>query len=61
MSASSFLDKQTSNVEDHMKSEHKESTNYDPVTLQGYNYLVCERIDSPTEITVSQIWLSSFQ
>ena len=59
MSASSFLDKQTSNVEDHMKSEHKESTNYDPITLQGYNYLVCEQIDSPTEITVSQIWLSN--
>jgi hypothetical protein len=45
-----------------MKSKHMESTNYDPVTLTGYSYLVCDKIDdSPTsvhrvEITVDRIW-----
>jgi hypothetical protein len=45
-----------------MKSEHMESTNYDPVTLAGYIYLVCDKIDDSSmtgqrvEITVDRIW-----
>ncbi|CAL5077604.1 unnamed protein product [Urochloa decumbens] len=64
MAANSSLDKESRNVQVHMKSEHMESTNYDPVTLAGYGYLVCEKIDdSPStrtgrqiEITVDRIW-----
>ncbi|KAG2639501.1 hypothetical protein PVAP13_2KG002756 [Panicum virgatum] len=64
MAASSSLDKESRNVQVHMKSEHMESTSYDPVTLAGYGYLVCEKIDDSTsktgcrhlEITVDRIW-----
>ncbi|RLM87387.1 hypothetical protein C2845_PM04G00260 [Panicum miliaceum] len=61
MAASSSLDKESRNAQVHMKSEHMESTSYDPVTLAGYGYLVCEKIDDSTsktglEITVDRIW-----
>ncbi|CAL5034348.1 unnamed protein product [Urochloa decumbens] len=64
MAANSSMDRESRNVQVHMKSEHMESTNYDPVTLAGYGYLVCEKIDdSPStrpgrqiEITVDRIW-----
>jgi len=62
MTASSSLDKESRDVQVHMKSEHMESTNYDPVTLAGYGYLVCDKIDDSstavqrTEITIDRIW-----
>ncbi|CAN6196677.1 unnamed protein product [Urochloa humidicola] len=63
MAANSSLDKESRNVQVHMKSEHMESANYDPITLAGYGYLVCEKIDDSSsrtgcqiEITVDRIW-----
>ncbi|CAN6180893.1 unnamed protein product [Urochloa humidicola] len=50
--ANSCTDKQSLHLQDYMKNEHMMSTaNYDPVTLEGYNYLILD-------ITVSQVWLS---
>jgi hypothetical protein len=62
MATSSSLDKESRDVQVHMKSGHLESTNYDPVTLAGYGYLVCDKIDDSStavqriEITVDRIW-----
>ncbi|CAD6221641.1 unnamed protein product [Miscanthus lutarioriparius] len=62
MAASSSLDKESRDVQVHMKSGHMESTNYNPVTLAGYGYLVCDKIDDSSttvhhiEITVDRIW-----
>ncbi|KAG0542734.1 hypothetical protein BDA96_02G129900 [Sorghum bicolor] len=60
---------QLSSVNEYMKHEHKNTTSYDPVTLEGYNYLVSwRRVSSEglrrfplvgDKITVSDIWLDS--
>ncbi|CAL5077367.1 unnamed protein product [Urochloa decumbens] len=49
--ANGCTDKQSLYLQDYMKNEHMNTTNYDPVTLEGYNYLILD-------ITVSQVWLS---
>uniref|UniRef100_K4A166 DUF4220 domain-containing protein n=1 Tax=Setaria italica TaxID=4555 RepID=K4A166_SETIT len=53
MAANCSLDKESRNVQQvHMKSEHMESTNYDPVTSAGYEY---EKIDDSSSKTGRQI------
>lgn len=61
MAANCSLDKESRNVQQvHMKSEHMESTNYDPVTSAGYEYEKIDDSSSKTgrqiEITVDRIW-----
>ncbi|CAD6220142.1 unnamed protein product [Miscanthus lutarioriparius] len=65
--ASSFSDDRSLYLAEYMKHEHKKTTNYEPDTLKGYNYLVSWRSVSSDglrrfplvgdKITVSDIWL----
>uniref|UniRef100_A0A804Q4U9 DUF4220 domain-containing protein n=1 Tax=Zea mays TaxID=4577 RepID=A0A804Q4U9_MAIZE len=61
MTASSFLDKQSRYVQLHMKSEHTNSTEYNPVTLHGYKYPFYEDDydHQDTIITLDMVWCSN--
>ncbi|CAN6180884.1 unnamed protein product [Urochloa humidicola] len=61
MMASSSSDKASLYLHDYMQNEHLKSTSYNPVTLEGYNYLIIWKTGKPNpiEITVSQVWASN--
>ncbi|OEL13036.1 hypothetical protein BAE44_0025945 [Dichanthelium oligosanthes] len=65
--AGSFTDDRSLYLAEYMKHEHSTSTSYNPVTMEGYNYLISWNIVSGDEfltstcdsITLSEIFLSS--
>lgn len=56
-------DKESLYLQEYMRTEHLESAaDYDPETLDGYNYIiVIKKVSSPNpaRVTVSQVWLSN--
>ncbi|KAK3147082.1 hypothetical protein QOZ80_3BG0277840 [Eleusine coracana subsp. coracana] len=61
MIASSFLDKQSRNVQVHMSTKHTGLNYHNPRTMIGYNYLFWEEIfsDGEHKVTVDRIWISN--
>ncbi|RLN34691.1 hypothetical protein C2845_PM03G18150 [Panicum miliaceum] len=63
MKASSSSDKESLYLQDYMKNEHLKSSGYDPMTLEGYNYIIIITMNlgssNPVKVTVSQVFRAS--